>query len=114
MTTEVFVFRLFVSGNSPNSLEAIDNLIKLCETHLPDRHEIEIVDISVSPGRALAESIFMTPLLVSVSPYPGHRIVGTLSNTEPILQILGLGPANRRAFSGLKERHTAQQIRQPK
>lgn len=112
-TEEVFVFRLFVSGKSPNSLEAIDNLIKLCETHLPDRHEIEIVDVCVSPGRALAESIFMTPLLVSVSPYPGHRIVGTLSNTEPILQILGLGPANRRAFSGLKERHSAPQIRQP-
>ena len=113
MKPEVFVFRLYVAGNAPNSLQAIDNLTKLCETHLPERHEIEIVDVCLDPGRALDEAIYMTPTLVSVSPYPGHRIVGTLSNTEPILQILGLGPADRRAFSGLKDRHSAPQVRQP-
>lgn len=113
MTPEIFVFRLYVAGNAPNSLKAIDNLTKLCETHLPDRHEIEIVDICVDPGRALDEVIYMTPTLISVSPYPGHRIVGTLSNTEPILQILGLGPANRRTFAGLKDRNAAPQVRRP-
>lgn len=111
MTPEVFVFRLFVSGDTPNSLQAIDNLTKLCETHLPDSHEIEIVDICVDPQRALDESIYLTPTLVSLSPYPGHRIVGTLSNPEPILQILGLGAANRRNFAGLKDRHSAPEVR---
>src|SRR4051794_41141612 len=106
------MFRLYVAGNAPNSLQAIANLTELCETHLPDRHEIEIVDICVEPGRALEEAIYMTPLLVSMSPYPGHRIVGTLSNTEPILQILGLGPAQR-AFPGLKDRNAAPQVRRP-
>ncbi|HXI11839.1 MAG TPA: circadian clock KaiB family protein [Thermoanaerobaculia bacterium] len=110
---EAYVFRLYVAGNAPNSLQAIDNLTQLCDTHLPDRHEIEIVDICVDPGRALAESIYMTPTLVVVSPYPGHRIVGTLSNTEPILQILGLGPANEREFPGLKDRNSAPQVRRP-
>lgn len=113
MNPEVFVFRLYVAGNAPNSLQAIDNLTQLCETHLAGRHEIEIVDICVDPGRALDEAIYMTPTLVCVSPYPGHRIVGTLSNTEPILQILGLGPANRRTFPGLKDRHSAPQVRGP-
>ena len=114
MSTEMFVFRLYVAGEAPNSLQAIDNLTKLCETYLPDRHEIEIVDICVDPGRALDEAIYMTPTLVSISPYPGHRIVGTLSNTEPILQILGLGPANRRAFAGLKDRNSPPQVRRPR
>lgn len=113
MKPEMYLFRLYVIGNATNSLQAIDNLMKLCETYLPDQHEIEIVDIVTDPERALAEAIYMTPTLVSVSPYPGHRIVGTLSNTEPILQILGLGPANRRAFSGLKDRHAPPQIRRP-
>ncbi len=113
MNTEIYVFRLFIIGNATNSLQAIENLMQLCETHLPDQHEIEIVDISLDPARALAEAIYMTPTLVVVSPFPGHRIVGTLSNTEPILQILGLGPANRRAFSGLKDRHSPPQIRRP-
>ncbi|HEX8154275.1 MAG TPA: circadian clock KaiB family protein, partial [Thermoanaerobaculia bacterium] len=93
MNSETFTFRLYVAGDAPNSLQAIRNLTQLCETHLPDRHEIEVIDVFEEPKRALSESIFMTPTLVSVSPYPGRRIVGTLSNTEPILQILGLGSA---------------------
>ena len=112
MTTDSFAFRLYIAGDAPNSLLAIANLTKLCETHLPDRHSIEIVDVLLDPKRALRESILMTPTLVTESPYPGHRIVGTLSNTEPILQILGLGAAQRRTFPGLKDRDSAPQLRQ--
>ena len=110
MSSDGFTFRLYVAGDAPNSLQAIANLTQLCETHLPDRYEIEIVDVLLDPKRALTEAIFMTPTLVSDSPYPGHRIVGTLSNTEPILQILGLGAAKRRDFAGLKDRNAAPQL----
>ena len=113
MRPGVFTFRLYVAGDAPNSLQAIANLAQLCETYLPDRHEIEIVDVLLNPKRALDESILMTPTLVTDSPYPGHRIVGTLSHTEPILQILGLGAAERRDFAGLKDRDSAPQVRQP-
>ena len=113
MSQEMFTFRLYVSGKVPNSLQAIANLTALCDTYLPGRHEIEIVDVALDPKRALAESIFMTPTLVSVSPFPGRKIVGNLSQTEPILQILGLGSAARRSFPGLKDRHASQQVRQP-
>ncbi|HEX6099856.1 MAG TPA: circadian clock KaiB family protein [Thermoanaerobaculia bacterium] len=111
MNPEVFVFRLYVTGNAPNSVQAMSNLTQLCETYLPDRHQIEIVDVLLDPKRALTESILMTPTLVTESPYPGRRIVGTLSNTEPILQILGLGAAQRRRFAGLKDRDAAPQLR---
>ena len=113
MNPETFTFRLYVAGNAPNSLQAIANLTQLCETHLPGRHEIEIVDVLVDPERALTDTIFLTPTLVTVSPQPGHRIVGTLSNTEPILQILGLGSAERPTFTGLKDRSSAPQLRRP-
>jgi circadian clock protein KaiB len=114
MRPVAFVFRLYVAGDEQNSLQAIDNLREICETHLPDQHEIEIVDVLLDPKRALAESILMTPTLVTDSPYPGHRIVGTLSNTGPILQILGLGAANRRTFQGPKDRDsTPAVLRQP-
>ena len=111
MIPPVFNFRLYVAGDAPNSLLARANLAQLCATHLPDRHAIEIVDVLQDPKRALRESILMTPTLVTDSPYPGHRIVGTLSNTEPILQILGLGAAQRRTFPGLKDRDAAPQLR---
>ena len=43
------------------------------------------------PKRALADGIFMTPTLVKLAPAPGAaRIVGTLSQTQPVLQALGL------------------------
>lgn len=110
MKAEVFSFCLYIAGDAPNSLQAIANLAELCETYLPDRHQIEIVDVLLDPKRALTEAIFMTPTLVTDSPYPGHRIVGTLSHTEPILQILGLGAAQRRNYPGLKERDAAPQL----
>ena len=113
MNPETFTFRLYVAGSEPNSLQAIANLTQLCETHLPGQHEIEVVDISVDRNRALDDAIFLTPTLVTVSPNPGHRIIGTLSNTEPILQILGLGSAQRRTFTGLKDRASAPQLRRP-
>lgn len=105
---ESFQFRLYISGETQNSLQAVANLEALCEAHLPGRYSIEVVDVALDPQRALAESIFMTPTLVSVSPFPGRKIVGDLSQTEPILQILGLGPARRRDFSGLKDRNLGQ------
>jgi circadian clock protein KaiB len=111
MNPEVFAFRLYVTGDAPNSLQAIDNLTEICETHLPDRHAIEIIDVFLHPMRALTERVFLTPTLICDSPYPGRRIVGTLSNTEPVLQILGLGAAQRRNFPGLKERDSPTQVR---
>jgi circadian clock protein KaiB len=111
MNEDVFSFRLYIAGDAPNSLQAMANLAELCETHLPGRHSIEIVDVLLDPKRALTEAIFMTPTLVTDSPYPGHRIVGNLSHTEPILQILGLGAAQRRIYPGLKERDAAPQLR---
>jgi circadian clock protein KaiB len=112
MSSEAFAFRLYVAGDAPNSLQAIANLTQLCETHLPGHYDIEIVDVLLDPKRALTEAIYMTPTLVTDAPFPGRRIVGTLSNTEPILQILGLGVAKRRDFAGLKDRNAApQQVR---
>lgn len=85
-----FRFRLFVAGDAPNSAQAIANLKAFCKIHLPDRHEIEIVDVFREPKRALAEGIFMTPTLVTLTPPPVRRIVGTLSQTQTILLALGL------------------------
>ena len=37
-----------------------------------------------------ADGIFMTPTLVKLAPSPTRRIVGTLSQTQPVMQALGL------------------------
>ncbi|MGK2913442.1 MAG: circadian clock KaiB family protein [Porticoccaceae bacterium] len=86
----LFKFRLYVAGEAPNSAQALANLRALCRAHLPDRHQIEVVDVFREPKRALADGIFMTPTLIKLAPSPVRRIVGTLSQTPPVLWALGL------------------------
>lgn len=83
-------FRLYVAGDAQNSAQAMTNLASLCRTHLANRHEIEIVDVLREPRRALEDNVMMTPTLVMLAPGPVRRIVGTLSNTQPVLECLGL------------------------
>jgi circadian clock protein KaiB len=86
----VFKFRLYVAGDTQNSAQAISNLTALCRIHLAGRYKVEVVDVFREPKRALADGILMTPTLVKVAPNPSRRIVGTLSQTQPVLQALGL------------------------
>ena len=86
----MFKFRLYIAGDALNSAQAVANLTALCLAHLPDRHEIEVVDVFREPKRALADAVFMTPTLVKLAPLPERTIVGTLSQTQTVLQALGL------------------------
>jgi circadian clock protein KaiB len=86
-------FRLYTADNTMNSAAALANLTALCATYLPDRHEIEVVNVLVNPRRALADRIRMTPTLLKLSPSPVQRITGTLSQTPLVLAALGLQSA---------------------
>ena len=86
----MFKFRLYLAGDALNSAQALANLSAFCREHLPDRHEIEVVDVFREPKRALADSIFMTPTVIVLAPPPVRRIVGTLSHT--LTMALGLDP----------------------
>lgn len=85
-----FSFILFVAGDAPNSVRAIANLGAFCREYLAGRYSIEIVDVFLEPKRALAEHVFLTPTLVALTPLPSRRIVGTLSQVQPLLQTFGL------------------------
>lgn len=86
----MFKFRLYVAGDALNSAQALANLGELCRERLPDRHEIEVVDVFREPERALADTVFLTPTLVKLAPRPIRRIVGTLSQPQTVLQALGM------------------------
>jgi len=85
-----FKFQLYVAGDTQNSALAVANLNVFCRNHLPDRHEIEIIDVFREPKRALAGGIFMTPTLVKLMPAPVKKIVGTLNQMQTVLQSMGL------------------------
>jgi circadian clock protein KaiB len=86
----MYKFRLYVADDTMNSAQAAANLQALCKAHLPGRHEIEIVDVFKEPQRAILEGVRMTPTLLRLTPLPIRRIVGTLVDTQRVLETLGL------------------------
>lgn len=76
---------LYVAGQTPKSMEAIQNLRRLCDQHLPGRHSVEIVDLSKDPGRAVTDQIVALPTLVRRLPPPIKRIIGKLADAEKVL-----------------------------
>ena len=80
-----YILRLYVTGSSVRSLKAVHNLKKICEEHLPDEYDLEVIDIYKNPGAARDEQIIATPTLVKKLPEPLRRFVGDLSNTQKIL-----------------------------
>lgn len=87
-----FTFRLYVADDAPNSSRAINNLSRFCQAYLPDRHQIEVIDVLKDPRRGLAEGIILTPTLIKLTPLPVRRIIGILSDTQVLRDALGLDP----------------------
>ena len=83
--SEIWELRLYVAGQTPKSLRAIENLKRMCEEHLPERHSIEVVDLMLNPALAKEHQILAIPTLVRKLPDPIRRIIGDLSNTERVL-----------------------------
>ena len=84
------VLQLFVSGMSPKSMEAIENIKNLCDEHLSDAFELQIVDIYKKPEEAAAESIVFSPSLIKQLPLPKKVLIGTLADKEKVIKALGL------------------------
>ncbi|MEG3620082.1 circadian clock KaiB family protein [Magnetovibrio sp. PR-2] len=84
--------RLYVIGQTPSSLDAISNLRKICEAHIPERYNIEVVDILENPILSRNDQILAVPTLVRRLPEPMRKIIGDLSNTEKVLLGLQLLP----------------------
>jgi circadian clock protein KaiB len=87
---ERYTLRLYVSGATPCSTRAVENVKALCEEHLAGRYDLEVVDIYQQPGLAEGDQILATPTLVRRRPLPFRRLVGDLSDPERVLGRLNL------------------------
>jgi circadian clock protein KaiB len=85
-----YVLRLFVSGRTPRSQRAIDNLRAICKRYLAGRHHVEVIDLQESPGSAEDEQIIATPTLLKVLPFPPRRVIGDLSQVDKVLRGLDI------------------------
>lgn len=89
--TQACAFRLYVAGEAPNSVIALRNLKALCQKYFGDDSQIDVVDVLLSPERAWAEGVIVTPMTVRISPRPLVQIIGNLSNTDQVLNALNCG-----------------------
>lgn len=81
---------LYISGMSQKSMEAIENIKCLCESHLKESFELEIIDIYKNPKLAFEQQIVFSPSLLKKFPLPKKTLIGTLSDTKKVLKSLGI------------------------
>jgi circadian clock protein KaiB len=87
-----YVLRLYVTGQTPRSRAAIENLQHICEENLGHRYTLEIVDIYQNPEACREQQIVAAPTLIKSLPLPMRRIIGDLSDQEKVLVGLDLKP----------------------
>jgi circadian clock protein KaiB len=87
---DAWILRLYVAGQTTNSLTAFENLKKICEEHLETRYTIEVIDLQKHPQLAKDHQIIAVPTLIRKLPTPVKKIIGNLSNTEKVLVGLDL------------------------
>ncbi len=87
---ETYILRLYVTGITPQSVNAINNLKEICEENLKGRYNLEIIDLYKNPSLAAGEQIIAAPTLIKKLPLPLRRIIGDMSNAERVLVGLDL------------------------
>ncbi len=85
-----YSLKLYITGATPRSTKAIMNIREICEEHLRDRYELEIIDIFQQPVLAKGEQIIAAPTLIKKLPLPLRRFIGDMSDTDKILVGLDL------------------------
>ena len=86
-----YVLRLYVSGSTLKSARAVKNIKRICEQHLKNRYDLEVIDIYQQPNLARDEQIVAVPTLIKRLPPPQRRLIGDLSNLKEVLFGLDLG-----------------------
>jgi circadian clock protein KaiB len=95
MATGAYVLKLYVTGHTPRSMQAIENLRRICEEELGGLYAMDVIDVLERPQLAEDEKILATPTVVKELPLPIRRIIGDLSDTERVLLGLDLRPVPR-------------------
>ena len=90
--TERFVLRLYVTGTTARSTRAIANVRRICEEHLQNRYDLEVIDIYQQPMLAKGDQIVAAPTLVKSLPAPLRKLIGDMSDKDRVLMGLDLRP----------------------
>ncbi|MDH5695057.1 MAG: circadian clock protein KaiB [Dehalococcoidia bacterium] len=93
MTKDKFVLKLYITGQTSRSQQAIANMRRICEGELAGQYQLIVIDVLERPQLAEDERILATPTLIKELPSPLRRLIGDMSNTEKVLLGLDLRPS---------------------
>jgi circadian clock protein KaiB len=92
LPAQTYVLKLYVTGTSPRTRQAIENLQRICEQELRGRYKLDIVDVLEQPQAAEDDRVLATPTLIKQLPLPLRRVIGDLSDREKVLLGLEVRP----------------------
>ena len=82
---KTYILKLYVAGNTPNSMRALKTLKEILETEFRGVYALKVIDVLKNPQLAEEDKILATPTLAKILPPPVRRIIGDLSDRERVL-----------------------------
>jgi circadian clock protein KaiB len=82
---KMYVLKLYVAGNTPNSIRALKTLNNILEEEFQGVYALKVIDVLKNPQLAEEDKILATPTLSKVLPPPVRKIIGDLSDRERVL-----------------------------
>jgi circadian clock protein KaiB len=95
-----YQLRLYITGTTLRSSQAILNIRALCDEFLPGHYDLEVIDIYQQPTAAAQQQIIAAPTLVKELPVPPRRLIGDLSDRDKV--IVGLNLTDNKAAKKTK------------
>ena len=82
---KTYVLKLYVAGNTPNSIRALKTLNNILEKEFQGVYALKVIDVLKNPQLAEEDKILATPTLSKILPPPVRKIIGDLSDREKVL-----------------------------
>lgn len=82
---KTYVLKLYVAGNTPNSVRALKTLNNILEEEFQGVYALKVIDVLKNPQLAEEDKILATPTLTKILPPPVRKIIGDLSDREKVL-----------------------------
>jgi len=82
---KTYVLKLYVAGNTPNSVRALTILKNILEQEFKGVYALKVIDVLKNPQLAEEDKILATPTLAKILPPPVRKIIGDLSDREKVL-----------------------------
>jgi circadian clock protein KaiB len=82
---KTYILKLYVAGNTPNSVRALKTLNQILEKEFQGVYALKVIDVLKNPQLAEEDKILATPTLSKILPPPVRKIIGDLSDRERVL-----------------------------